>query len=128
MARKYTAIPIKVMDGVLGVAMANPSDIFALEALATQSQMRIEAEQASADEILEAIDFNYQSYDEIEEQVSNIYLPSEVAQDGAKFDTVTDAPVARALSLIIDEAVKAGASDVHLQSDEDNLRVRYDIE
>ena len=75
MARKYIAIPLEVDSDVLQVAMANPSDIFALEALATQSQRRVEPEVASAEEIQEAIDFNYQSYEEIERQVSNISLP-----------------------------------------------------
>jgi len=72
MARKYNAIPLALYDNTLRVAMANPTDIFALEALATKSQRRIEAEAASAEEIQEAIDFNYKAYDEIERQISNI--------------------------------------------------------
>ena len=80
------------------------------------------------EEIQEAIDFNYQSYDEIEKQISNISLPDETAQKQARLDTVTDAPVARALTLIIDEAVKARASDIHIQPQEDKLRVRYRID
>jgi len=128
MARKYIAVPLEINDNALRVAMANPADIFALEALASQSQMRIEPEAASAEEIQEAIDFNYQSYDEIEKQISNISLPSETTDEQIKLDTVTDAPVVRALSLIIDEAVKARASDIHLQPEEDDLRVRYRID
>ncbi|GAJ23194.1 unnamed protein product, partial [marine sediment metagenome] len=91
--------------------MANPADILALEALATHSQMRIEPELAGAEEIQEAIDFNYQSYDEIERQISSISVPSETTEERIRLDTVTDAPVARALTLIIDEAVKARVSD-----------------
>ena len=128
MARQYTAIPLEVNDDVLQVAMANPADILALEALATQSQMRIEPEIAGAEEIQEAIDFNYQSYDEIEKQISSISVPSETIEERIRLDTVTDAPVARALTLIIDEAVKARASDIHLQPQEDKLRVRYRID
>jgi general secretion pathway protein E len=128
MARKYTAIPLAVNDNTLRVAMANPADILALEALATRSQMRIEPEEASAEEIQEAIDFNYKDYDEIERQISNISLPSETTEEKIRLDTVSDAPVAQALTLIIDEAVKARASDIHLQPQEDNLRVRYRID
>ncbi len=128
MARQYVAIPLEVNDSVLRVAMANPADILALEALATQSQKRVEPEEASAEEIQEAIDFNYQSYDEIERQISSISLPSETAEERISLNTVTDAPVVRALTLIIDEAVKARASDIHLQPQEDKLRVRYRID
>jgi len=129
MARRYAAIPLAVDGNVLRVAMANPSDILALEALASWSQMRIEPEAATAEEVLDAIDFNYKAYDEIEKQISSISL-----SDGSKIkkqltiDTATEAPVAQALTLIIDEAVKARASDIHLQPSEDKLRVRYRID
>ncbi len=128
MARRYTAIPLAVEGNTLRVAMANASDIFAIEALANQSQMRIEPEAASAKEIQEAIDFNYKAYDEIEKQISNITSPNGTTTTQIKLDTDTDAPVAQALTLIIDEAVKARASDIHLQPDEDRLRVRYRID
>ncbi|MDD4858660.1 MAG: GspE/PulE family protein [Dehalococcoidales bacterium] len=128
MARKYTVIPLAVNDDALRVAMANPSDIFALEALASKTQLRIEAVAASAEDVLEAIDFNYKAYDEIEKQVSNISLPGQRQEEQIKLETATDAPVAQALTLIIDEAVKARTSDIHLQPEEDRLRVRYRID
>ena len=128
MSRKYTAIPLESSGNVLHVAMANPSDIVALEALAARSQMHIVTEQANAEEIIDAIDFNYQSYEEIEEQISSLSLDTEEADLQARLDTVTDAPVARALALIIDEAVKARASDIHFQPQEDKLQVRFRID
>jgi len=128
MARKYSVIPLEINGNVLQVAMANPADILALEALTTRTQLRIEPEVASPEEIQEAIDFNYQSYEEIEKQISSISLPSETIEEQIKLDTVTDAPVAQALTLIIDEAVKARASDIHLQPQEDKLKVRYRID
>ena len=127
-ARKYKAIPLEVSDHTLRVAMANPADIFAIEALATRTQMRIEPQAASLKEVREAIDFNYKAYGEIEKQISNIPLPTETTDERFKFDTVTEAPIARALSLIIDEGVKSWASDIHLEAEEDKLRVRYRID
>jgi general secretion pathway protein E len=129
MARKYVAIPLAVEGNVLRVAMANPADILALEALASWSQMRIEPELATQEEVLEAIDFNYKAYDEIEKQISNISLSGGIVASKQLFtDTATDAPVAQALTLIVDEAVKARASDIHLQPGEENLKVRYRID
>jgi general secretion pathway protein E len=129
MARKYMAIPLSVDGNVLRVAMANPADIMAMEALASLSHMRIETEVASAEEILEAIDFNYKAYDEIEKQISSISLPSKKKiTEQLSLDTTAEAPVAQALTLIVDEAVKARASDIHLQPGEDKLRVRYRID
>ena len=131
MARRYLTIPIAITGDTLRVAMTNPTDIFALEALSSQSMMRIVSETAEADEILEAIDFNYKSYDEIEKQISNISFPAlsgKLSEHAIRLDTTTDAPVAQALTLIIDEAVKARASDIHLQPEEDKVRVRYRID
>ena len=128
-ARRYNAIPFEINGQTLRVAMANPADIFALEALTTQSQMRIESEPATIEEIQEAIDFNYKAYDEIEKQISHI-LPSKLADEQIKIDLddITRTPVAQALTLIIDEAVKARASDIHIHPQEDKLRVRYRID
>ncbi len=128
MARKYNAIPLSVDGNILRVAMTNPSDIIALEALASWSQMRVEPQVASAEEILEAIDFNYKAYDEIEKQISSISLPGEDFTERLSPDTAAEAPVAQVLTLIIDEAVKARASDIHLQPGEKKLRVRYRID
>jgi len=128
MARQYNVIPLEVKGNVLKVAMANPNDILALEALETRSHMRIEPEAASAKEVQEAIDFSYQSYEEIEKQISSISLPTETTEEEIKPDTVADAPIAKALTLIINEAIKARASDIHLQPEEDKLRVRYRID
>jgi general secretion pathway protein E len=129
MARKYSAIPLALEGNVLRVAMANPADILALEALASWSQMRIEPEAATQEEVLEAIDFNYKAYDEIEKQISSISLANNKVTNKQLFiDTATDAPVAQALTLIVDEAVKARASDIHLQPGEENLKVRYRID
>ncbi|UCC91155.1 MAG: Flp pilus assembly complex ATPase component TadA, partial [Dehalococcoidia bacterium] len=128
MARKYTAIPLAVSNNALRVAMANPEDIFALEALATQSQMRIETERATAEEVQEAIDFNYKAYDELEKQISNISFPDEAVDERIGLEAISETPVAQALTLIIDAAVKARASDIHLEPEESKLRVRYRID
>jgi general secretion pathway protein E len=129
MARKYNVFPLAVDGNVLRVAMSNPTDIIALEALASKSKLRIEPEPASLQEVLDAIDFNYKAYDEIEKHISNISIdqgPTSIKQ--LNIDSATEAPVAQALTLIIDEAVKARASDVHIEPGEDKVRVRYRID
>ena len=127
-ARQYNIIPLEISGNVLKVAMSDPNDILAIEALTTRSQMRIEPKKVGAEEIQDAIDFNYQSYEEIEKHISGISLDSDTAEESIKLDTVIDAPVAHALTLIIDEALKSRASDIHLEPQEDKLRVRYRID
>ena len=128
LARKHTAIPVVIRGGTLLVAIAKPGDILALEALAAQSRMRVEPHPASPEEILDAIDLNYKAYDEIERKVSSISLPDDSSQGPSRLDSVADAPIAQALSLIVNEAAKARASDIHLQPQEDRLQIRYRID
>ncbi|MFC1988389.1 GspE/PulE family protein [Chloroflexota bacterium] len=130
MARRYNVMPLEVKGRVLRVAMANPNDIIALEALEARSKMHIESELASSEEIQDAIDLSYQSYEKIKEQIANISLPqpSETSIEEIASDTVGDAPIAKALTVIIDGAIKARASDIHIQPEEDGLRVRYRVD
>ena len=129
-ARKYNVMPVEVKGNVLQVAMANPNDILTLEALETLSRKRIMPKVASAEEIQEAIDFNYQSYEKVKELISSISLPDEgeTTIEEITADSVADAPIAKALTVIIDGAIKARASDIHIQPEEDNLRIRYRID
>ncbi len=128
MARRYNAIPVSISGKTLEVAMADPTDIFALEALAAQSRMRIKPIAATAKDVRDAIDFNYKGFGEIEAQVSQISFPDEATDEKLAIKAATDTPLVQALNLIIDEAVKARASDVHIEPEEDRVRVRYRID
>jgi general secretion pathway protein E len=128
MARRYGAIPLAISGNTLQVAMADPTDIFALEAFTALSRMRIKPVAASTEAVREAIDFNYKGYGEIEKQLSRVNVPDEAAADRLAFSTDTDAPLAQALNLIVEEAVKARSSDIHIEPEEDRLRVRYRID
>jgi general secretion pathway protein E len=61
-ARKYNAIPLTISGRTMEVAIADPTNIFALEALAAQSRMRIKPVAATVQEIRDAIDFNYKGF------------------------------------------------------------------
>jgi general secretion pathway protein E len=127
-ARRYNAIPLTISGRTMEVAIADPTNIFALEALAAHSRMRIKPIAASAKEVRDAIDFNYKAYGEIEQQISRISIPEEATDERLAASAVTDTPLVQALSLIIEEAVKARASDIHIEPQEDRVRIRYRID
>jgi len=128
MARRYNAIPLSISGNTLQVAMVDPTDIFALEAFGAQSKMRIDPVAASAKEIREAIDFNYKGYGEIERQIAHINIPDETNDETLAISATLDTPLTQALNLIVEEAVKARASDIHVEPEDDRLRVRYRID
>ena len=126
-ARRFVVIPVSVRGNTLEMAMANPADIFALQILEHQSRMRVKPIAGEEKEIREAIDFNYKSFGKIEEQLAGIEGTA-YAEEMDLVSATADAPVANALRLIIDEAAKARASDIHIEPEEDKLRIRYRID
>jgi general secretion pathway protein E len=128
MARRYNAIPVSISGNTLTVAMADPSDIFAIEAFAAQSHKRIRPIAAPADEVRQSIDFNYKATGEIEEQLAHVSISNETSDDKLAIGAAVDAPLAQALNLIIEEAAKARASDIHIEPEENRLRIRYRID
>jgi general secretion pathway protein E len=128
MARRYNAVPVSVNGSTLQVAMADATDIFAIEAFAAQSKMRVIPVSAGAREVRDAIDFSYKGYGEIEKTISRISIPDETTDDGPAISATLDSPLTQALNLIVDEAVKARASDIHIEPEDDRLRIRYRID
>jgi len=128
MARRYNAIPISISGHTLKVAMANPTDIFALEAFSAQSKKRIKPIVADPKDVRSAIDFNYKGHGEIEKQISSISIPVDAFDESFDIDAAVDAPLAQALNLIIEEAVRSRSSDIHIEPEEDRVRVRYRID
>jgi general secretion pathway protein E len=127
-ARRYNAIPLTISNRTLEVAMVDPTDVFALEAFAAHSRMRVKPIPASAKDVRDAIDFNYKAYSEIEQQISRMSTPIEETDARLALTDTTDTPLVQALTLIIEEAVKARASDIHIEPQEDRVRIRYRID
>lgn len=127
MARKYNVIPLTISDNALQVATADIDDFLSLEALAAKSRMRIEPVVAPADEIREAIDRNYKSFGEIAAELDQV-APTETVEDKISVEAIARAPVVRALDLLIKEAIKNRASDIHIEPEGDRLLVRYRID
>jgi general secretion pathway protein E len=129
MARRYGIIPLSVEGYTLKIAMVDPSDVLAITALSALTRKRIEPVTATARDVQEAIDFNYKASGDIARQFGLIATIPQVAEaDQITKDVADDSPVARALNLIVNEAVKARASDIHIEPEENKLRVRYRID
>jgi general secretion pathway protein E len=130
LARKYNAVPLAVNDNTLRVAMANPDDILAIQAMAAKTKMRIEPVMATPVDVQEAIDFNYKAFGEIGKQFGFVSptVETSVTDRALAAEIADDSPVAKALNLLVEEAIKARSSDIHIEPEEDRLRVRYRID
>ncbi|MEE8472424.1 MAG: GspE/PulE family protein [Dehalococcoidia bacterium] len=127
MARKYLVVPLEIVGDALAVAMADPENLQAIQDLEARADMRVEPVSASPQEIQNAIDRNYRAHGEIERELSQVSTPQQ-AEHLALKDTLAQSPMARAVDLIISQAVRDRASDIHIEPQEDRIRVRYRID
>ncbi len=134
-ARHYTLIPIRLEDEELQVAMKDPLDLQVVEFLEAKTGNKIRPVLAVPEDILRAINQNYNvgiekevkaALQETEEEVADV--EKELASLKDTQDLVQSAPVARIVSMILEYAVKSKASDVHIEPLEDRTRVRFRID
>jgi len=127
MARKHTLIPLDIVGDSLIVVMADPEDIRTIEDIKAQSRMRVEVALGIPSDIEQAIDLNYRSSSELDKQVSQFAPPVREAAEVTS-ELIAKTPVAQSLDLLIAQAVRDRASDLHLEPQEDRLRIRYRID
>jgi type II secretory ATPase GspE/PulE/Tfp pilus assembly ATPase PilB-like protein len=127
MARKHTLIPLDIVNDSLMVVMADPEDIHTIEDLKAQAKMRVEVALGVRSDIERAINLNYRSSGAIEKQVSRFAPAAEEKIDDAQIFTART-PIAETIDLLVAQAVKDRASDVHIEPQEDRLRIRYRID
>ena len=132
--RQYSAMPLFKVRDVLTVAMADPLDVFAIDDLQTIAKCRIEAIMGRRDEINRAIDVFYEGKGALEEaakgaaqEAEELEIIREIKEEeGSEEEAeIVDAPIIRLVDTIITQAIKGRASDIHVEPDEKNLRIRY---
>ncbi|MEI6632927.1 MAG: ATPase, T2SS/T4P/T4SS family [Chlamydiota bacterium] len=136
LARKYLLIPLFKIEDTLTVAMEDPLDINALDELRFHIGCAIEPVLAADSDIRKAIDQHYGARGSMEEVVRHIEEdePSLAAAKDGEIDLrmlqsiVEEAPVIKLVNLMIMEAIKARASDIHIEPEADMLRVRYRVD
>jgi type II secretory ATPase GspE/PulE/Tfp pilus assembly ATPase PilB-like protein len=127
MARKRAIIPLDIVNDSLMVVMADPEDVRTIEDIKAQAKMRVEVALGVQSDIERAIDLNYRSKSAIDAQVSQ-YTPTtdNKIEDVAQLAVKT--PIAETLDLLVAQAVKDRASDIHIEPQEDRLRIRFRID
>jgi type IV pilus assembly protein PilB len=143
LCRRYKAIPVRRSRGRILVAMREPNDIYAIDNLRLMLGEDVEPLLADEEDILAFIARCYGSdrsaLDAVQSVIQDIDLDSldvSVAEqgDGEEFTTeqmrelVEEAPVVRLSNLLLTQAAKDGASDIHIEPNRAGLRVRYRVD
>ena len=134
-ANKFQVVPISRSGRRLTVAMANPSNIFAIDDIKFITGFEVQPVVAPEAAIKKAIDKAYDSVASFENVMKGMEDEIEVIEDQA--DDVPDvtllgeaeqAPVVKLVNSLITDAVRKGASDIHIEPYERTLRVRFRID
>ncbi len=133
-ARKHKAIPVFKIGSTITVAMTDPKDIMVIDDLTRRSKCEIEPVLAAEGAILSAIDQYYGVTGSVDEVIKDIDKGTKkeagpVELDSAKLSEMAEeAPVIKLVNLIIMQAVKDGASDIHIEPEETALKVRFRVD
>ena len=135
-AQKHMVIPINRKGSVLTVAMADPSNIFAIDDIKFLSGFKVEPVVAAETSIKNAINKHYDSAGLVKDilqgfddrEVATVEEGDEGPDVGDLQRATEDAPVVKLVNLILSDAIKKGASDIHIEPYEKSFRVRYRID
>ena len=133
-ARRFKVIPVAFGESGLIVAISDPLDIDTIDSLGFLLQRELELVCTSPEKIREALMKYYGTADEaadvLKEKLGEDVDPGLELGDGAAITEVdeADAPIIRMVSMLIIEAHRAGASDIHLEPLDKKFRVRFRID
>ena len=126
--RRHSLLPVGFENGKLIVAMSDPANVVAVDDVRTVTGMEVKAVVATRDDILTAIE-RYSSMTEDMEAMVDDFADDEDDDDLSNLQAVTDdAPIVKFVNLMISQAVADGASDIHVEPGEGDLRIRFRID
>src|SRR5437773_3966264 len=139
-AKRYQILPLSRVGASLTIAMVDPTNVFAMDDIKFMTGFNIEPVVASESSILEGIEKAYGTTQQADlEEVmqsmtdmsdADVELQSEESEmDLADLEKAADeAPIVKLVNLVLTDAVKRGASDIHMEPYEKEFRVRFRID
>ena len=133
--QKHTVIPVNRAGSTLVLAISDPSNIFAIDDVKFLTGYNVEVVVASEEQIRRAIDRHYEkasSLDDImggfDDSDMELVQEEDDVDIGELAKESEDAPVVKLVNLILTDAIKKDASDIHVEPYEKEFRVRYRID
>jgi type IV pilus assembly protein PilB len=141
LAQRYKVIPVAEKDNKLTLAMVDPLNVIAIDDIRLITGFDIEPVIATEDSIMKSINrqFGVTDLAEVHETVKDISatdfgpleveeaVEEEIALDKLK-ELVDEAPIVRVVNLIISQAINDKASDIHIEPEAKQVRVRYRVD
>ncbi len=134
-SQKYNLVPVNRAGSTLIVAVSDPSNLFAIEDIKFMTSYNVEMVVTGESDIKAAIDKYYDQSASLADVMDNLdmedleLVDTEEDVDVSSLERATeDAPVVKLVNLILMDAIKKKASDIHIEPYEKTFRVRYRID
>jgi type IV pilus assembly protein PilB len=139
-AVRYQIVPLSRVGSTLTIAMTDPTNVFAMDDIKFMTGFNVEPVVASETAIVEAIGKFYGAVESVEEldkvmkDLAGEEAALELTQEEQDVDLASlekaaeEAPIIKLVNLILTDAVKRGASDIHVEPYEKEYRVRFRID
>src|SRR6266704_1698967 len=128
-ASRYQVVPLSRVGSVLTIAMTDPTNVFAMDDIKFMTGFNVEPVVASESAIGDAITRFYGSTSTNDEENELELAAEESEMDLATLEKAAEeAPIIKLVNLILTDSVKRGASDIHIEPYELEMRVRFSID
>jgi type IV pilus assembly protein PilB len=138
-AKRYQILPLSRVGASLTIAMVDPTNVFAMDDIKFMTGFNIEPVVASESAIMEAIDKAYGGSQEsanVDDLLASMGEEADVELQSEQDDidlaelekSADEAPIVKLVNIIMTDAVKRGASDIHIEPYEKEYRVRFRID
>lgn len=130
LCRRHQVIALEKVRNDLVIAMVDPTDLIAIDDVATHTGLRVERVVVAADALHQAFERYLRSDEELSdlsEQIGESAGPALGATESLD-DQDADAPIVRFVNLLITQAISDRASDIHIEPGQHQLSVRYRID
>lgn len=128
-ARRYNAIVFGEKDGIYKLAMEDPDDVEAVDFLQKQLKSKPALFLSSKQNIIAALDtYRGDVSGELTKVIADDVEGESEIEEVSEKDLAEDSPIAQTVTLLIEYAIKSGASDIHIEPREEYVQVRYRVD
>lgn len=128
--KKHNIIPIEVLNGILTIAMEDPLNYYAIEEVKLFVSLPLKPVISSKTAIAVQIEkfFGKQTAEKAVDQFEKEFVITEVKDESEHNKEIDDAPIVKYVNSIIENSIRNGASDIHLEAEENDIRVRIRVD
>ncbi|MDD5328007.1 MAG: GspE/PulE family protein [Phycisphaerae bacterium] len=135
MANQYNIIPVKKENNKLLVAMSSPLNLAVRDEIEMRTGLKVVPLAATQEAIRQAVIYHFNVKNVTRQAIASMRLTTDSDKDKLneteleyKSSQVADAPITKLVSSIINSAIDANASDIHIEPEQPDMRVRYRVD